>query len=522
MADVVDLERVLSRMSGFDPEIEMKKVRTLHDVEEGRGPEPSGVTSPNGTLTPSAEDEKQDAWARRPGQKDPNAVYWDGPDDPENPMNWPQWKKNVAIGIASSITFVTPLASSMFAPGVPQVMHEFKSTNTELASFVVSVYILGFAVGPLFLSPASELWGRNILYNVTNVCFCLCTVGCALAPNLNFLIGFRFLAGCFGAAPLTIGGGTITDVTTADQRGVAMALFSAGPLLGPVVGPIIGGFLTQAKGWRWVFWLLVILSGFMSAMTFLFLRETYAPTLLAARARKLRKSTGNQQLRSALASDLPAFTIFKQAIIRPLQLLFTSPIVFFLSLYTAVNYGYLFLLFTTFPTVFQNIYGFTTGTVGLAYLGLGLGSLLGLFAMGLISDRLLVRLTAKAGVRKPEFRLPPMIYGSALIPIGLFWYGWTAENHVQYMAPIIGTSFVGIGLLTTFMPVLTYLVDAFEAYSASALAAATVLRCVFGATLPIAGPKMYDQLGLGWGNSLLAFIAIALMPVPWVFNRYGE
>lgn len=101
MADIVDLERVLSRMSGFDPETEMKKVRTLQNLEEGReGGEGSGVKSPDGTLTPSDEhDEKMDAWARRPGQKDPNAVYWDGPDDPENPMNWPQWKKNVAIGM---------------------------------------------------------------------------------------------------------------------------------------------------------------------------------------------------------------------------------------------------------------------------------------------------------------------------------------------------------------------------------------------------------------------------------------
>lgn len=438
-------------------------------------------------------------------------------------MNWPQWRKNVAIAIASCITFVTPLGSSMFSPGVPALMYEFKSTNTLLGTFVVSVYILGFAVGPLILSPASELYGRNILYNSTNILYCLCTVGCALAPNLNFLIGFRFLAGCFGAAPMTIGGGTITDITRPEQRGVAMALFSAGPLLGPVVGPIIGGFLTAAKGWRWVFWLLVIMSGFMSAVTLIFLRETYAPTILARKAARLRKSTGNPELKSALASDKTPSKTFTAAIIRPMQLLFTSPIVFFLSLFTAINYGYLFLLFTTFPTLFQSRYGFTTGTTGLAYLGIGIGMFIGLSAMGVISDRLLVSKTrANNGVSKPEFRLPPMMYGSFFIPVGLFWYGWAAYANTHWIVPILGTGCFGIGLLMTAMPVLTYLVDAFEEWSASALAANTVLRCVMGALLPLAGPKMYENLGLGWGNSTLAFIACAMVPVPFVFVKWGE
>jgi len=411
----------------------------------------------------------------------------------------------------------------MFAPGVKQLMHEFNSTNTELGSFVVSIFLLGFAVGPLFLSPASELYGRSIIYNISNICFVLCTVGCALAPSFGFLIGFRFLAGIFGAAPLTIGGGTITDVIPAERRGVAMALFAMGPFMGPAIGPVAGGFLADAMGWRWIFWVLAIFSGFVTVMTLIFLRETYAPKILGDKAARLREETGNPKLRSKLASDLPPKEVFSRALARPFKMLFTSPLIFTMSLHMAIVYGYLYLLFTTFPTVFQGQYGFSTSTVGLSYLGIGTGSLLGLLILGLVSDRILAHYTIKSGgIMKPEYRLPPMSYGAPLIPIGLFWYGWTAEYEVHWIVPIIGTSLVGMGLIATFMPITTYIVDGYTKYAASALAATTVLRSLFGALLPLAGPKMYDALGLGWGNSLLGFVALLFLPMPFLFQKYGE
>lgn len=157
------------------------------------------------------------------------------------------------------LTSFRPLASSMFAPGIPAVMSEFQSTNTELASFVVSVYVLGYAFGPLIIAPFSELYGRLIVYHVCNVMFVIFTVACAVASNLNMLIGFRFLEGTFGSCPLTIGGGTIADMIPQEKRGGFMAIWALGPLLGPVIGPVIGGYLSQAKGWRWVFWLIAII-----------------------------------------------------------------------------------------------------------------------------------------------------------------------------------------------------------------------------------------------------------------------
>jgi multidrug resistance protein len=149
----------------------------------------------------------------------------------------------------------------MFAPGVPAVMKEFNSNSEILATFVVSVYLLGFTFGPLIIAPLSEMYGRFWVYTISNVLFIIFAVACALSKNMGQLIAFRFLHGFAGVAPLTIGGGTIADMMRIEQRGGAMAIWAMGPLLGPVAGPVAGGFLVEAKGWRWVFWLLAILVG---------------------------------------------------------------------------------------------------------------------------------------------------------------------------------------------------------------------------------------------------------------------
>ena len=147
----------------------------------------------------------------------------------------------------------------MFAPGVPAVLKEFNSSSQTLATFVVSVYLIGFAFGPLLVAPISEIWGRYWVYIAGNILFIIFAVACALAKSMGQLIAFRFLHGIVGVVPLTIGGGTIADMMPVQKRGGAMAIWAIGPLIGPVAGPVAGGYLVQAKGWRWVFWLLAIM-----------------------------------------------------------------------------------------------------------------------------------------------------------------------------------------------------------------------------------------------------------------------
>lgn len=300
-----------------------------------------------------------------------------------------------------------------------------------------------------------------------------------------------------------------------------------------IVGPVAGGFLTEAKGWRWVFWLLAMVAGFFALLSLIFMRETYAMVILQKKTERLRKETRNSNLRSKLDSGLSHKDYFLRSIIRPAKMLVFSPIVLALSVYVGIVYGYLYLLFTTFSLVFRESYNFSTGAVGLSFLGIGVGSFLGLGYCGWSSDKLLKRRTAEADAvaqatgepaaeMKPEYRLPPMLPASVLLPAGFLLYGWTANYHVHYIVPIMSTTLIGLGNIAIFMVVSMYLIDTYTIYAASALATNTVVRSVLGAILPLAGQKMYKALGLGWGNTLLAFIAIAMMPVPWVLLKWGE
>jgi MFS family permease len=308
----------------------------------------------------------------------------------------------------------------------------------------------------MFMSPLSEIYGRVPIYHASNVIFVAFIVGSALSQNPAQIMVFRFISGCAGGTPMALGGGTIADITTREQRAASMALFSMGPLSGPVscsllatsldtnpkqvLGPVIGGFLSTEKGWRWTFWLLSILGGFFGVAALIIMRETHPKIILERKAAALRAATGNHKLQSKHARSLSPHQVILQVLIRPGMLLFQSPILFVISLYVALVFGMMYLLFTTFTSVFEGQYGFSTSMSGLVYLGLG-ASLLGSMVLFNVMSR---RMQA-ASPPRPENRLIPMIWFSPFVGFGLFVYGWTAYYKVHWIVPIIGTCLMGFG-----------------------------------------------------------------------------
>ncbi|KAE9574152.1 Efflux pump rdc3 [Colletotrichum fructicola] len=492
------------------------------DVEKGINPNASDLEG--ATIRPESGREAALNPDDAPKENDPNIVDWDGPDDPQNPQNWPASQKWMNIAVISILTLVTPLGSSMFAPGIPKIMVEFHETSSMTATFVVSVYILGFAFGPLMVAPLSEVYGRRLLYNWGNVLFTVFTVGAALAKNMPMLMAFRFLMGLAGSVPITIGSGSIADIMPIEQRGRAMSAWAMGPLLGPCIGPVAGGYLIKAAGWRWIYWLVVIVGGVFIPLSWFLMKETFAPVLLEQKTKRLRKETGNENLRSKLETEAKVSDKFKFAIIRPLKLLFATPIVTLMALYVAVTYGILYLLITTFSFVFKDYYGFDEGTVGLTFLPAGIGMIIGVGTFGTLTDYIVKRNKDKGLPHRPEIRLSPAMAMpcGVVLPIGLFLYGWTVEKHVHFIVPMLGVVIFAAGLMGVMTCVQNYLLDAYPRYAASVTAALAVLRSLAGALLPLGGLEMYNALGLGWGNSLLGFIALGLVPIPLLFYLFGE
>jgi multidrug resistance protein len=355
-------------------------------------------------------------------KRDPTLVDWESADDTENPKNWSMKRKWAATFVVSAFTFISPVSSSMVAPALGKVSEDFGITNQVESALVLSIFVLAYAVGPLFLGPLSEVYGRAKVIQLSNLFFLVWNISCGFAQTKGQMMAFRFLSGLGGSAPLAIGGGVLSDVWTADQRGKAISIYSLMPLLGPAVGPIAGGFIALRTTWRWCFWSVSILTAIIQVFGIFFLQETYAPTLLRKKAAKLRKETGNDKLHTQYDTEKKISKVLQVALLRPFKLLGTQIIIQCIALYMAYLYGLMYLLLSTFPRLWTEVYGENAGIGGLNYISLGLGFFLGTQITAPLNDRLYRRLKKRNnGVGRPEFRVPIMFGGSLFVPVGLFW-----------------------------------------------------------------------------------------------------
>ncbi|KAE9976393.1 hypothetical protein EG327_008146 [Venturia inaequalis] len=457
--------------------------------------------------------------------RDPNLVTWDSDNDPANPHNWSLKRKWAVVFVVSAFTFISPVSSSMIAPALGNMKIDLGIRDDFEAAMTLSIFVLAFALGPLLFGPLSELYGRVRVLQCSNLIFLIFNIVCGFARTGPQMLAFRYFAGFGGSALLALGGGILADTFDADHRGQAIGIYSVCPLLGPAVGPVAGGFITENTTWRWVFWSTTIFCALVQITGLLFLQETYAPILLKRKAAKLRKESGNPALYTEFDDpDRKLTTDLRTAFERPFRLLFTQPIVQVISVYMAYNYGLLYLMLTSFPTLWTKRYGESLGIGSLHYIGLGIGLFLGSQITAPLSDRIYKKLKHRnGGIGKPEFRVPLMFVGAAITPMALFWYGWSAQARTHWIVPTIGAGVFAAGTIINYGCMQAYIVDSYTRYAASGLAATAVLRSLSGFSFPLFANTLFAKLGYGWGNSLLGFVAIAFgIPAPLIFWRFGE
>ena len=257
---------------------------------------------------------------------------------------------------------------------------------------------------------------------------------CGFAQNVGEMLAFRMLAGIGACAPQTIGGGVLSDMWSSEQRGMAVAIYSLAPILGPSVGPLIGAWITEKTTWRWSFYAVTIFGAVVQILIYFTLNETFGPLILERKAKSLRKSTGNEQLRTVYESeDRRTSAVLRHALSRVFILLGTQPIVQFLAVYMSLTYGIIYLMLSTYPTVWTNIYHESTGIGGLNYISLMIGMTLGAQTGGRFVDWGYKRLSSRApkGEGRPEFRVPILFISTFLNAGGLFMYGWSAQAHTH-------------------------------------------------------------------------------------------
>ncbi|OCL05596.1 MFS general substrate transporter [Glonium stellatum] len=455
-------------------------------------------------------------------------VTWDGDDDPMNPRSMGKLRRWLIVLVVSASSVCVTCTSSVYTSTYGQLILEFHTTR-EIATLGLSLFVMGLGIGPMVLSPLSEFYGRRPIYIYSYLFFLIWLIPCAVAPNIATMLVCRFLDGLSGSAFLSVAGGTVGDMFTKSELSAPMMIYTAAPFIGPELGPLIGGFINQYTTWRWTFYVLLIWAGVQLSLIILFVPETYHPVLLRQKAQRLRKETGNEAWKAPierLSRSIPRTVLW--SCIRPFQLLILEPMCLNLCILSAILLGILYLFFGAFPLVFEKNHGFTISQTGLTFMGLFVGMVLGISSDPLWRRnyaRLVRQREAQGGEpggSEPEFRLPPTIYGAFLVPIGLFGFGWTTYPWVHWIVPIIFSAIFSTGLIWIYSGVFTFLVDCYPLYAASALAANSFARSSFGAAFPLFGVQMYNNLGYQWATSLLAFLALAMAPFPFLFYRYGK
>lgn len=363
------------------------------------------------------------------------------------------------------------------------------------------IYLIGFGVGALLASPASEMFGRYPVYLGSLIIFGCWLVGAALAPNIGAQIAFRFLAGLSGSAVLTVVGGSMSDIWNAKEKTWAFPLFAISGFGGPVLGPVIASYIgvTGVLSWRWAEWIMLIADALVMALILATTRETLAPQLLMYKAGHFRKLTGDDRFKTAAEAVGHSFAgVLQKNFTRPFVLA-VEPIVLLFTLYLTVVYIVLFTFLDGYTYIFQETYGINQGLSNLCFLGLLVGILLSMVLVPLvysITKKQLAR-DGDDGTGKAlnqETRIIFSMIGAPFIPIGLFWMGWTdyvsvlvkrsevnrnaneTQPSISIWSPLVASAAVGFGVICVFMSGYMYIIDSYQVNAASALTFVALVR----------------------------------------------
>ena len=361
-------------------------------------------------------------------------------------------------------TLTAAFASSIFSAATGAVALQF-GVSTEVGLLGLSLYVLGFATGPILWAPLSELRGRKLPLITSMFGFSIFSIGTAVGKDLQTVLICRFFGGVFASCPLAVVAAVFSDMFNNRTRGLAVTVFSMTVFTGPLLAPFIGGFtvINPNLGWRWTEYFVAIMGSLALGLNILFLQETYPPIVLVDKASELRRRTLNWGIHAKQEEiEVDLRELVTKNFSRPLRLLVTEPIVLLLSIYMAFIYGLLYLFLTAYPIVFQQIHGMNEGVGGLPYFGMITGMLLAGAYIVSTQGSYNKKLAANNGVTVPEWRLPPAIMGGISFTIGLFWFAWTGyRRDIHWIAPTLSGLLTGFGLLSIFLQSLNYLVDAY-------------------------------------------------------------
>lgn len=439
--------------------------------------------------------------------------------DLEHPYNWSRTYRWYITLVASALVVCIAYGSSIVTGGLGLIQERY-NVSLEVAILTCSIMVCGFAVGPLLWSPLSEIIGRRPVYIISLGLYVIFNIPCALSPDIGGLLACRFLCGVFSSSGLSLAGGTIADIWSIEERGMAIAYFAAAPYCGPVVGPIVTGWINVGSHrLDLFFWTNMAFAGVIMILIG-FVPETYAPVILKRRAAKLRKETGTLNIITEQEQQkLTLRDIARTSLIRPITMIMTEPVLDLMCMYIVLIYAMLYAFFFAYPVIFGKLYGYNDGQIGLMFIPILIGAGFSLMVTPIIEKQF--RRICGSRTPTPEDRLMAALIGAPFIPIAFFLLGATSFKHIIWVGPASSGIAFGFGMVLCYYAVNNYIIDSYQKYAASALAAKVFLRSGGGAAFPLFTTQMYDRLGLQWASWLLAFIGVGMVFIPYVFYFFG-
>jgi DHA1 family multidrug resistance protein-like MFS transporter len=418
------------------------------------------------------------------------------------------------------------MGSAIYSPSIPGVMERF-GVEIGAASLGLSMYVLAYGVGPLLFSPLSEIpiVGRNPPYIVSYAIFVILLVPSSLVDSFSGLIALRFLQGFFGSPCLATGGATLQDVYSLLNLPYVLSLWAFAATCGPALGPIISGFSVAAKNWHWSQWEMLWMNAPIFLSLFFFLPETSSANILLRRAQRLRKLTGNPALKSQSEIDQANLTpraIAIEALWRPFELILLDPSVLFTAVYIGIVYAIFYSFFEAFPLVYQSMYGFNLGELGLTFLSVTVGVIIALtwywwYIYTIVTPSILAH-----GLGAPERRLIPALYVTFFVPIGLFIFGWSAREDVHWIVSCVGIVITTIGIFLIIQCIFLYLPLVYPQYAASLFAGNDFARSAMAAGAIHFSYPLFHNLGVARGVSLLGGLTIGCSAGVYALFFLGE
>ncbi|KAJ5587148.1 MFS general substrate transporter [Penicillium hispanicum] len=456
--------------------------------------------------------------------RDDYVVEFDGPDDPLYPQNWPLGTKIYISAMLAFTSICSTFDSAIFSASSESISSAF-GVGLEVSVLSSTLYIAGYATGPLLWAPLSELKGRRLGIVIAMLGFGIFNTAVAVSKDLQTLMICRFFSGVFGSSPLAVVAAVFSDIYDNRTRGVAIAMFSSTVFLGPLIAPFIGGFINMSYlGWRWTAYIPAFMGYAAFVMNLFFLKESYPPVVLVSKAAELRRRTKNWGIHAKqeeIEVDLRELVINNFS--RPLRLLIQEPLILAVTIYLSFIYGLLYCFLTAYTIVFEEVYGMNAGLAGLPLFGLVVGLFIAAAYIIISSRWYIQKLDANGGVPVPEWRLPPVIVGGALFAAGLFWFGWTGfTDSIPWIVPTLSGLFTGFGLLVIFIQLFNYLIDTYLMFAASAIAANTFCRSMAASSFPLFSRQMFQNMGIQWASTLLGCVAAILVPIPVAFWFFGK